>query len=137
LAQVGASGERVGHRLRAYVALLVLVGGAAMLGVRAVAEAHAPRLSAFALVPLFALSEVFVVHLHTRRSAHTISLVEIPLVIGLLYVSPLPLVLAHLVGGGVALAFHRGQRAVKLAFNLASFVLQDGVAILCFVALAN
>ncbi len=69
-------------------------------------------------VVLFALSEIFVVHLHLKRETHTLSLNEIPVVLGLFFMHPMRLLLAHLVGSGAALLFHRRQRGIKLLFNL-------------------
>jgi diguanylate cyclase (GGDEF)-like protein len=69
-------------------------------------------------VALFALSEVFVVHLHLKRETHTLSLNEIPIVLGLFFLNPARLLVAHLVGSGLALVLHRRQRGIKLLFNL-------------------
>jgi diguanylate cyclase (GGDEF)-like protein len=76
-----------------------------------------------ALIALFAVSEVFVVHLRFRHDAHTFSLSEIPLMLGLFYASPEALVCAQLIGGGLILALHRRQPAIKLVFNLAIYTL--------------
>src|SRR3954453_18752839 len=53
----------------------------------------------------FAAAERWVVHLHFRRSTHSLSLGELPLVAGLLFLPAHELVLAGLVGapGGVGL----------------------------------
>ena len=67
---------------------------------------------------LFALSEVFVVHLHLKRETHTLSLNEIPVVLGLFFLNPGRLLFAHLIGSGAALLLHRRQRGIKLLFNL-------------------
>lgn len=85
-----------------------------------------------ALVVLFAAAEVFVVHLEYRRNAHTFSLVELPLVIGLVAAPPAVLIAAHVIGAAAALVLHRRQRPIKLMFNLSAFALQDVVAILVF-----
>lgn len=84
------------------------------------------------LTLLFAVSEVFSVHLHFSRNSHSFSLFEIPLTLGLFFVPGMALVGAHALGSGVALAVHRRQRPVKLLFNLASFVLADQAAIVVF-----
>ena len=83
-------------------------------------------------LPACSLSEVFVVHFEFRRNSHTFSLVERPLVLGLLYARPAVLVPAHIVGAALALVLHRRQRAVKLVFNLASLAVQDSVALAVF-----
>src|SRR6187551_563355 len=58
----------------------------------------------FAAIPVFFLAEAFVVHVHFRREAHTISLNEVGLVLGFFVLSPVALVVAQLVGAGTALA---------------------------------
>src|SRR4051794_16328720 len=55
----------------------------------------------------FAITEVCVVHIHFRRSAHSLTLGEIPLVLGLLFTPPGGVVLAWVVGAGVVLASQR------------------------------
>jgi diguanylate cyclase (GGDEF)-like protein len=72
-----------------------------------------------ALAAAFAAAELFVVHLHFGREAHSFALAEIPMVMGLFLLPSQELISARLVGLGVALAWHRRQPLVKLAFNLA------------------
>src|SRR4051812_48497458 len=74
-------------------------------------------------VALFFAAEVFVVHVQYRKDAHTVSLVDVPLVLGLFFVSPTWLMPAHLIGAAVALGGVRRQRPVKLHYNLAAFAL--------------
>jgi signal transduction histidine kinase len=66
----------------------------------------------------FAIAEVFVMHLRIARHAHSFSLSEIPIVLGLAFVAPGHLVIAQAVGMGLALAIHRRQRPLRLAFNV-------------------
>ncbi|HEV2755595.1 MAG TPA: ATP-binding protein [Actinomycetota bacterium] len=81
---------------------------------------------------LFFLAEVCVVHLQFRREAYSFSLSEIPLVLGLFFLTPAALVFAQLVGSGAALAFHRRQSPLKLVFNLAHLSLEAILASLLF-----
>ena len=83
-----------------------------------------------------ALSEMYPVHLRFRGEAHSFSLSEIWLVLGLFATSPLRLVLAQFVGVAIALGIVRRRSPVKLVFNLAQFVLGTEIAILVFRALA-
>jgi diguanylate cyclase (GGDEF)-like protein len=53
---------------------------------------------------------------------------EIPLVLGLLFTSPLSLLAARLVGSAVALVVHRRQPALKVVFNLSLFAFETAVA---------
>jgi GGDEF domain-containing protein len=92
---------------------------------------------ALLLVLLFGSAEVFVVHFEFRRDSHTFSLVEMPLVLGLLFAQPALIVPAHVLGAGLALAFYRKQSSTKLLFNLAAFTLEDSVAVLIFHRLAG
>ncbi|MDX6287129.1 MAG: hypothetical protein QOG53_2614 [Frankiales bacterium] len=83
-------------------------------------------------VILFAAAEIFVVHVEFRKDAHTLSLVDIPLVLGLFFASPAWLVPAHLAGAAVALGLFRRQRPMKLGYNLAAFALEDTLALVVF-----
>jgi 4-hydroxybenzoate polyprenyltransferase len=77
----------------------------------------------------FAAAERWVVHLHFRRSTHSLSLGELPLVGGLIFLPANELVLAGLVGSSIALAFDREIPAFKAVFNLAQFTLGTCVAL--------
>ena len=88
------------------------------------------------LAPAFYLAEVFVVHLQFRKQAHTLSLSEVGLALGLFFASPTNLLAAHVVGAAAALIVNRRQRAIKLAFNLAELPLCTGVAVFVFRSLA-
>jgi diguanylate cyclase (GGDEF)-like protein len=80
----------------------------------------------------FFLAEWAVVHVHIRRETHTLSLSEVPLVLGLFAVSPVVLVVVQVVGMGAGLLFFRRQRAVKVAFNLAQSALGTALAVAIF-----
>jgi diguanylate cyclase (GGDEF)-like protein len=81
------------------------------------------RVPWWALALGFAATEVFVIHAHIRGSAHTLSLSEIPLVIGLLLGAPTELIVAQVAGPFLVLLFARGTAPVKIAFNVAQFAL--------------
>jgi diguanylate cyclase (GGDEF)-like protein len=85
----------------------------------------------------FAAAERWVVHLHFHRSTHSLSLGEVPLVAGLLFLSPGELVMAGLVGSSIALAFDREIPAFKAFFNLAQFTLGTCVALFVVVGLVE
>ncbi|MEV6844635.1 EAL domain-containing protein [Actinoplanes sp. NPDC051411] len=84
------------------------------------------RLAAVAL--LFAAAEKFVVTFPVRRGAHTISLSEIPLVLGLATIAPPLLVAVRIVGGLAGLTAFRRQGGSKLAFNTALYGVQATAA---------
>jgi diguanylate cyclase (GGDEF)-like protein len=97
------------------------------------------RLSWWALALAFFFAEVFVVHLQFRKQAHTLSLTEIGLTLGLLLAAPASLLIGQLAGTLVALIVTRWKsqrQLVKFAFNLAELPLCSGVALVIFRSLA-
>jgi 4-hydroxybenzoate polyprenyltransferase len=84
----------------------------------------------------FAAAERWVVHLHFRRSTHSLSLGELPLVAGLMFLPAHELVFAGLLGSAVALAFDREIPIFKAFFNLAQFTLGTCVALFIVEGLA-
>ncbi|MCU1377695.1 MAG: putative Diguanylate cyclase/phosphodiesterase [Acidimicrobiales bacterium] len=89
------------------------------------------------LVPAFAASEIFVIHYQFRRQVYTFTLSELPLAVGLFFASWPALLLARLVGAGVALRLNRKQSPMKMAFNLACNVLETSIAVVLFRLLAG
>jgi diguanylate cyclase (GGDEF)-like protein len=85
----------------------------------------------------FAATEVFAIHLDVRRETYSISLMEVPLVIGLFLASPVAMIGGRLLGAGLALGIHRRQRPLKLVFNLSLFALETSVCIVVFRALTG
>ncbi len=126
-------GSRFGTRARVWSLAVVLAALTGTLLSAGVGRQDSP----FAMLPLAAplvavlyfCAERFPVHLLVRRETHTFSPTEIPLVIGLYFLSPVAIVLAQALGAGVALIMHRQQPAPKLAFNLANFALSTTCAI--------
>ena len=84
----------------------------------------------WALAAGFAATEVFVIHAHVRGSAHTLSLSEIPLVIGLLLGLPTELIFAQVLGPLLVLLWVRGSEPIKVAFNIAQFTLTATITVL-------
>ncbi len=84
------------------------------------------------LAPLFYLGELAVVHIQFRREAHSFSLSEIPIVLGLIFASPVNMLIGQLIGNAAVLAINRKQPTMKFAFNLAQFAVQGAVAVLTF-----
>jgi len=85
----------------------------------------------------FLAAERCVVHLHFRRSAHSFSLGDLPLVFGLLFATPLDLVVAGLAGPAVVLLFDRRLPLIKVVFNTAQFGLTTCIAVILFRTLAD
>jgi diguanylate cyclase (GGDEF)-like protein len=113
-----------------------IVGCALALYFLVLKGVEAPELSHIVhwweLAPVFAATELFVVHVHFRRSAHSMSLGEVPLVIGLLLASPTDVVLAQLVGSGVVLLFNPGRAPMRLVFNIGQYALAACIAAAVF-----
>ncbi len=101
--------------------LLTLVAGILFLTIQLDLKAFPTAVSIpwWVLAIAFFFSEVFVVHLEFRSSAHSFALSEIPLVAGLFFASPAELLVAQLVGAGLALLLVRRQKTLKALFNLA------------------
>src|SRR5713226_8464112 len=101
------------------------------------APLHVLEIPWWGLLIGFYLAECAVVHVHFRRETHTLSLSEVPLVLGLFAVSPLGLVAAQLAGMGAALIFYRRQRPLKIVFNLAQSALGTTLAVVVFRAIVS
>ena len=85
----------------------------------------------------FAATELFVVHAHVRGSAHSLSLSELPLILGLLLAHPQDVVIAQVMGPAVVLILTRGHSPIKLLFNLAQFALTSSLAVVVLHAIAT
>ncbi|WP_341253432.1 putative bifunctional diguanylate cyclase/phosphodiesterase [Euzebya pacifica] len=80
----------------------------------------------------FAATEYFVIHLHLRRDAHSLSLSELPLLLGYGFLAAPALLLARLLGAAFTLVVLRRQVSAKLAFNLSLFALEAVVGLIIF-----
>src|SRR6516165_2879560 len=95
------------------------------------------RVSFWVLLVAFACAERFVVHVHFRRSAHSMSLGEIPLVFALVFAGGHDVILAGALGRLLVLAMHRRLPPIRLAFNFGQFLVGNCVAVLVFHAVAG
>jgi diguanylate cyclase (GGDEF)-like protein len=123
---------------------LRLFGGGLLVAAVAVAALTVPRLggppSSVALPwPLlavfFALAEIFIVDLHFRRDANSLTLRELPLVVGLFTLTVAHLLLAQILGAAVALVAWRRQPPIKLLVNLSLLLFTTTIAAALFHAL--
>lgn len=94
---------------------------------------HIPFLLA---VALFAMAELAVLRVAVGGRVHAYCPVEVPLVLGLLAMSPTTMVGAWITGGAVTLGVIRRQRPARLAYNLAAFGLEAVASVLVFRAFA-
>ncbi len=149
LSPTAASEEHPSHHTQAelqrqrnfsVLVLTVLIGSvAATLYALVLSHHHTPLLAVqvpwLALAGLFVVAELLFVTLRARRSSHCVSLSEIPLVIGLMAVSPANLLAARLTGSIIGLSLtHRG-RGLRLLFNLALHALETCMAAIIYALL--
>ena len=117
------------QRVGALVGVLgVIVGGLLVMlwgSDPIVADVEMPML---ALAALFMIVEWRVIHIQFRAEASSFSLLEVPLVLGLLYAPPRELLLAAMLGMMLGLGVARRQPLLKVAFNVANIGLYCGVA---------
>ena len=86
----------------------------------------------YVLTLLFAATEAWVFHIQFGREAKSISISEIPLVIGLFYTTPHELLLARIVGPALVVLLYRRQTALKAVFNISLFYADAAVALATF-----
>ncbi len=86
-------------------------------------------ISIFALAGIFYVVEIDVIKFDFRKSSHSFSLNEVPLVLGLIFTPPAFIVPAQIVGTGLALAIHRRQSPLKISFNLSQFALGSALGV--------
>jgi diguanylate cyclase (GGDEF)-like protein len=126
---------------------LVVLALTATLGLGAAAVSHlwlsgqaastVLTLPWWALALGFAATEACVFHLQTEREARTVSVSELPLVLGLFFAGPAALLLGRLVGSGLVFLLYRRSTPLKTAFNLAMVAAQTAVAVTVFQALGD
>src|SRR5436190_24253356 len=113
---------------RRIVTFSLALAGLAVLLLVAVARMPHPVTDARVAWPLlavgFALADSFAVHVEVRDNAHSFTMNELPLMVGLFLCTPEQLVLARTVGMIVALVVVRRQRPLKALFNLALGLLE-------------
>jgi len=86
----------------------------------------------WSLVLVFFVTEALPVQIHFRSETHSLSLSELGLVLALYLVSPGELLVAQLLGAGLALLVVRRQHPLTVAFNLAVFSFGSCIALLFF-----
>ncbi len=85
----------------------------------------------FVALMVFA-GESLVIHLEYRKDAHSFSMGEIALVVALFSADVHVTLAGVVVGSAAALVFSRRQTPLKMAFNIAQYALNAGVAVLVF-----
>jgi diguanylate cyclase (GGDEF)-like protein len=128
-----------GTRVAAFILLLAAAAIATWVAHAAslAATPSSVRIPLPALALIFAATEIYVLHIQVRREAQTVSLSEIPLVLGLYFASPATLGCAWVLGPGLVFFLYRRQAPVKVAFNLALLLAQSVLSIEVFRALGG
>jgi diguanylate cyclase (GGDEF)-like protein len=86
----------------------------------------------YVLTVLFAATEAWVFHIQFGREAKSISISEIPLVLGLFYATPGELLVARVLGPALVVILYRRQTALKAVFNISLFYADAAVALAVF-----
>lgn len=132
--------RRVSGVARIRLLVLALVAVVGLLYVGPLRSAHTQlgtrTMPWWSIAILFFLAELCIVHVHYRRNAHSFSMSELPLLLALIFASPLALLAGHVVGSTVGL-LKRRQSPLKIAFNVSQFTLSASLAILTFDALTG
>lgn len=124
------SGEQ---RVWVLAGAVAILAGLATYSLRYAGALDAGRaIPAWTLALLFYVSEITVVHVKFKRNTQSFSMSEIPLVLGLFFISPVGVLAAQFAGNAAALTINRRQPPLKLAFNLAQFSLVTGFTVLFF-----
>jgi diguanylate cyclase (GGDEF)-like protein len=118
--------------LVALIAATALVAVVLFVQVVVGLEPYGTGLPWWALAAGFAATELFVVRVHVRAGAHSLSISELPLVLGLLLADPAAVVLAAVAGPAVVLLLTRREGLV----NLARLALTASVAVIALHVLA-
>ena len=138
-ALVSSPGRRETVRVVALTGALVLVSTALWVAVTLVdplaRQGFAIPWWAFAVA--FALTESAVLHVQTRREAETVSISELPLVVGLFFAEPTDLLVGRLLGSLAIFVLVRRSSLLKTGFNTALVATETLVAFLVFWLLAG
>jgi hypothetical protein len=90
----------------------------------------------WAVALAFAATDMFVLNVQARRETQTVSLSEIPVVLGLFFAAPGALLAGRLLGSAAAMIGYRRSPPLKIAFNLSLILAETTVTISVFLALA-
>lgn len=125
-----------------FIAFYVIAVVAASIPLAFYTVNHIPDISSIdipwpLLALAFYLSETAVIHLQFQRDAHSVSMTEVPLIIGFFFFEPVTLITAELAGVTASLIFNRRQKWIKLIFNLGQMLIHTCLGLLVFHALSS
>ncbi|MGQ0846001.1 MAG: putative bifunctional diguanylate cyclase/phosphodiesterase [Sporichthyaceae bacterium] len=83
----------------------------------------------WSMVLMFAAAEAVVLHIQVQREAQTVSLSEIPLVVGLFMAEPAALLVGRVLGSFLVFTLQRRQAPIKVAFNTALVLASGSLAL--------
>jgi len=112
--------------------LLAVAAAAALLLPRPPGLEELTRIPWWVFAGLFAVAEACVVQLRLRREAFSLSLSEVPLVMGLFLAEPHDLLAGRVVGSAAVFVLYRRQTALKACFNTALVGAGAGAAVSVF-----
>jgi diguanylate cyclase (GGDEF)-like protein len=133
------AGRTHGHGGRVWLLLsaIVAIGGVLQIPVATLLDPSAPLSDRLPVVALalalfigFAVADIAVVHVPVGRNSYTLSLTDIPLVVGLFFLAPVAYVLVRVSGAAVPLAMRNRKSPRKLVFNLAWYTVEASVAVM-------
>src|SRR5581483_4159847 len=116
--------------------LIAVLAAVAAVGAVQVASygslSHTTHVSWWMLAAGFIGTELFVCHVDVRRDTYSISMMEVPLVVGLFFATPGALLVGRLVGSAVAMTVLRRRAGLKVVFNVALYAAETVLAIVVF-----
>src|SRR5436190_17355554 len=117
------------------VAFSCCLAALALAGYGTIVQGHlepvpAPfRIPWIVLAAGFAVADLLAIHIEVGDDAHSFTLSEVPLVIGMVLCTPSGVVLGRVVGAFIVLAVIQRQRPLKLGFNLSLAALESVCAV--------
>jgi diguanylate cyclase (GGDEF)-like protein len=135
---VRAVGEPASEHRRIWLLTSAMAGAAVLIAAPGLLRDPAsglPDLAWLALLPVFALAEVVVIHHPTKRTEHGHSLREVPAVLGLTFLSPPQYVTAYVAGAVLGLLVAGRLRGSRLAYNGALFAVEAALGAVTYQAL--
>ena len=139
--EVTGCGLRPSRQGLAVLALVAILLGIAAVLVLPLLERGpflpSPALPWWVLALAFIATESSVLHIQRGREARSISMSELPLVLGLYFASPLALLAGRVVGAAVTLVVLRRCPPLKTLFNLSLFAAETGLSLAVFAAVSS
>ena len=129
-------------RRRVVLGAIAVLSAVAALGALVLAGMQ-PQEPAKKVIPwvvltlLFGAAEIVVLHIQIRREAQSVSLSEVPFVLGLVFLGPWEFLAARLLGPFVVFVVYRRQPVDKTAFNVALQAAGATTGLLAFYAIAG